>query len=113
MSRICNCQKPPGGGIECPSDSLAICRKENGECKGYCRSVPSGLDTVELINWVLRIVKEDNRSLNASLSYEDQQILSAKQFVKTYSDGRQVVVRFDFPDTDEIRGPEKVGAVEV
>ncbi|MCA6368466.1 MAG: hypothetical protein IM631_21590 [Cytophagales bacterium] len=113
MSRICNCQKPPGGGIECPSDSLAICRKENGECKGYCRRAPSGLDAVELFNWVLRIVKEDNRSLSATLSNEDQQILSTKQFVKTYFDGRQVVVGFDFPDTDEISGSEKLGVVEV
>lgn len=99
MSRICNCQKPPGGGIQCPSDNLAICRKVNGQCQGFCRRVPSGLDRTQLLNWVLRNVTNDNnRSLNQVLSYQDQQILQTKQFVSYNFDGSQDVVRFDFPD---------------
>lgn len=32
----CNCSNPPGGGVHCQQDQIAICRVENGECRGYC-----------------------------------------------------------------------------
>lgn len=112
MSRKCNCPKPPGGGTECPSDSMAICRSENGECRGYCRQVPSGLSKLELDNWVLRIIKDDNRSLHQALSIQDRNILDNKQYIFTASYGTQIIISFDLPETDEISGLEQFSFVE-
>jgi hypothetical protein len=108
--RKCNCDQPPGGGTSCPPDSLAICRLENGECRGYCWPIPSSLTTLELENWVLRVVKEDNRSLHESISFDDRRVLDKKQFITTTASGAQVIIRFDFPDTDETGEFEMAGS---
>jgi hypothetical protein len=39
----CKCPNPPGGGVSCGSDQLAICRVEAFGCHGECHSLPTGL----------------------------------------------------------------------
>jgi hypothetical protein len=111
MSRKCNCKKPPGGGTECPSGSMAVCRLENGECQGSCSTLPSGLNKLELDNWVLRTIKNDIRSLNQTISDEDQEILINGKFNMVNPDGTRIIITFSLPTTDEI-GSDQYSEVE-
>lgn len=102
MNTKCSCRKPPGGGTECPPDCLAICRHENGECRGYCRNVPIRLSTTQLYNWVLKVVKEEDRALDQYIDFKDQQILEDKRYVKFGVTGNSIVITFNIPNIQEI-----------
>lgn len=39
----CKCTKPPGGGGQCSSNQMAICRSVNGECQVTCVDLSADL----------------------------------------------------------------------
>lgn len=98
MGTRCNCEYPPGGSTDCPPGNLAICRNENGQCRGYCRPVPISLTNLELENWLLMEVTGVIRPVDQYISFEDRQILFERRFITTNEFGNRLVIRFDFPD---------------
>jgi len=97
MSSKCNCPEPPGGGANCPSNNLAICRSENGKCETYCRVVPENLTATEALNWQINIIKDENRSLIQELTSDDYKFLSGGTYSFINPGGNEVVISFSTP----------------
>jgi hypothetical protein len=102
MGSKCNCQKPPGGGTECPDGTFAVCRMKNGECLGQCIPLEVGIfDRQQLNNFILGIVKNESRTRNQPLTAEDQSIISTQRHITTEA-GTRVIITFSIPDDDEL-----------
>jgi len=93
----CSCNRPPGGTTNCPDDHLAICRNENGECHGSCHPIPKRLNFTERDNWLLSLIKDEQRSEFDFISRADREILNSKNYVFV-KHGVRVTIRFDFPE---------------
>lgn len=98
MSKKCTCPTPPGGGIDCPPDNLAICRSANGKCRGYCKAIPKELTLEESLNWQINMIKGENRPLSQELLPEDYDFLQSGEYSFFSRDENEVVITFSVPD---------------
>jgi hypothetical protein len=103
--------RPPGGKLVCEDGQSAVIRIKGGEITASCYSPDPGLTvrrggqlTLEAQNWLLGIVKDEQRWLNAPLSFEDEQILERRIYEYRDRDGSRVRVEFSPPDTATRRG---------
>ena len=58
VSQECHCPKPPGGGVTCSKDQIAVCDPSTGECNCKCRSVTKGKSKDEYISLIFSAALE-------------------------------------------------------
>ncbi len=99
MSSKCNCPSPPGGGTDCPSGSLAICRSQNGKCETSCRNIPEGLSRNGAINWQINLIRNENRPLTQNITTADLQFLSSGKYLVRRFGGSNITISFSSPSS--------------
>lgn len=109
----CRCKSPPGGGIECNENQMAVCRVLNGQCQSQCIDVPrailqqirsSGFNHAIVIKW-----------LASALGVETRKGFATSPTLKVLSDGTGYFYRANFKDMIRFSLPkaaanEKLGA---
>lgn len=103
--------RPPGGKLVCEDGQSAVIRIKGGEITASCHSPDPGTTvqrngrlTLEGQNWLLGIVKDERRSLNDSLSFEDERILERRVYEYRDRYGMSVRVEFSPPGITTRRG---------
>ena len=96
MSLTCSCNGL--GQTDCPSGTVAICKKIGSRCYGSCKPIPE-IHPIEVVNYLIQSITEDerksfnkSRSLNDIPVQEDLQLLKSGEY-KTHN----MMVNFTLP----------------
>lgn len=106
----CQCKNPPGGGIECNRNQMAVCRVLNGQCEAQCIDVPaailrqmqtSGFKHTLVMDW-----------LAGALGVERRKGFATSPTLKILPDGTGYFYRANFKDLIRFSLPEAVAPEE-
>lgn len=101
MTNSCQCDHPPGGTVNCPTDHVAFCSVKNGVAQTGCYKPPATVTSQKALdNWALEIVTGAPRLLDQPLSSADQNILGSEKYVRP--DGTRV--NFRIPPFNTVEG---------
>src|SRR6185503_9642398 len=90
----CQCPDPPKGGHECEPHQMAICRVENGACRGSCHSPPSGSNEQTGRSWAYGVISGRPRSPSQPLTPQEESVLDSGRY---YDSLTGMEVRFSLP----------------
>ena len=85
VSQECRCSKPPGGGVRCSKDQIAVCDPSTGECNCTCRSVTKGKSKDEYISLIFSAALEKSVEPTDLLRPKFQDLTS--RFLKSEKEG--------------------------